>query len=102
MSSSPMDSLSTFLIGFRSVDLYSASFVFSVVLLDLSMPVLDGMSFFSTPMLSFDHPSGIGATSEIRAIEASRPNRRPARILALIGMPSLNDKRRAFEAGVDG
>lgn len=26
----------------------------------------------------------------------------PARILALTGMSSLEDKRRAFEAGVDG
>ncbi|TFK49898.1 hypothetical protein OE88DRAFT_1645701 [Heliocybe sulcata] len=66
----------------------------SVVLIDLSMPVLDG----------------IGATAEIRQIEAARSkapsgseaDARPARILALTGMSSLEDKRRAFEAGVDG
>jgi CheY-like chemotaxis protein len=62
------------------------------VLLDLSMPLLDG----------------IGATAEIRAIEAARRQAGdgepplPVRILALTGMSSLDDKRRAFEAGVDG
>lgn len=72
----------------------------SVILLDLSMPKLDG----------------IGATSEIRQIETARqreyeqrastlnPKRPPhsTKILALTGMSSLEDKRRAFEAGVDG
>lgn len=58
--------------------------------------------------------SGIEATVEIRQIEASRQvlydqnpaslARRPdpTKILALTGMSSLDDKRRAFEAGVDG
>lgn len=62
------------------------------------MPVLDGIS----------------ATVEIRAIEAERQQEheksgapaedapRRVRILALTGMSSLEDKRRAFEAGVDG
>ena len=70
---------------------------FSVVLLDLSMPVLDGIS----------------ATTEIRQIESRRrrvyensesngPSPRASKILALTGMSSLEDKRRAFEAGVDG
>lgn len=63
---------------------------FDVVLLDLSMPVLDG----------------IAATIEIRAFESSRPfdtsEVQRTRILALTGMSSLEDKRRAFEAGVDG
>lgn len=46
----------------------------------------------------------------MRAIEATRRvtpteldrDARAARILALTGMSSLEDKRRAFEAGVDG
>jgi len=63
---------------------------YSIVLLDLSMPVLDG----------------VGATIEIREIEERRrgggPQTPVARILALTGMSSLEDKRRAFEAGVDG
>jgi len=63
---------------------------YSIVLLDLSMPVLDG----------------VGATIEIREIEERRKGDGPqapiARILALTGMSSLEDKRRAFEAGVDG
>lgn len=62
------------------------------------MPVLDGIS----------------ATTEIRQIESRRrkdyeeshesdnPRPRTSKILALTGMSSLEDKRRAFEAGVDG
>jgi CheY-like chemotaxis protein len=45
---------------------------------------------------------GVGATTEIRQLESSRPGTTPARILALTGMSSLEDKRRAFDAGVDG
>lgn len=67
---------------------------------------------------------GIGATREMREIEAKRmlqheqqyhqglqngavasaevPPPRSAKILALTGMSSLEDKRKAFEAGVDG
>ena len=55
----------------------------SVVLLDLSMPVLDGF----------------GATAEIRDVETSR-SMPHARILALTGRSSLDDKRRAFEVCV--
>lgn len=102
---SRMDSSST---SIKSLDRlkYTNQHVLSVVLLDLSMPVLDGgpLSPLSSPLrllLTF-FTSGIGATAEIRAIEASRPDSRPARILALTGMSSLDDKRRAFEAGVDG
>ncbi|KAF4596398.1 His Kinase A domain containing protein [Pleurotus pulmonarius] len=76
--------------GRDGVNIYQAEGPFDVVLLDLSMPVLDG----------------IGATSEIRQIEAAheQSDNKPARacILALTGMSSLEDKRRAFEAGVDG
>lgn len=49
---------------------------------------------------------GIGATTEIRRVETKKAkdsvDMRPSRILALTGMSSLEDKRRAFEAGVDG
>lgn len=55
---------------------------------------------------------GVGATSQMREIESRRlkeqeegkegTNVQPSRILALTGMSSLEDKRRAFEAGVDG
>ncbi|KAG5645549.1 hypothetical protein DXG03_005824 [Asterophora parasitica] len=86
-----------------------------VVLLDLSMPVLDGKKDacdnldiqLLTPMA---HITGVAATAEIRLIESQRAANleardgaaRPSRILALTGMSSLEDKRRAFEAGVDG
>ncbi|KAF9000613.1 hypothetical protein BDQ17DRAFT_1426959 [Cyathus striatus] len=76
--------------GRDGVDIYSKDGPFDVVLIDLSMPVLDG----------------VAATSEIRRIEAARRESldhfQPTRILALTGMSSLEDKRRAFEAGVDG
>ncbi len=59
---------------------------------------------------------GVTATVEMRKIETARAARNeelrkdgqtytetsPARILALTGMSALEDKRRAFEAGVDG
>ncbi|KAH7925472.1 hypothetical protein BV22DRAFT_1046735 [Leucogyrophana mollusca] len=57
-----------------------------VVLLDLSMPVLDGVS----------------AAVEIRQIEKASGGQRHSSILALTGMSSLEDKRKAFEAGMDG
>jgi len=80
--------------GREGVTIYESQGPFDVVLLDLSMPVLDG----------------VAATAEIRRIESKRAAARdpahdathPSRILALTGMSSLEDKRRAFEAGVDG
>jgi len=49
---------------------------------------------------------GVGATLEIRKLESQKQITTGAsprtRILALTGMSSLEDKRRAFEAGVDG
>ncbi|KAJ7220088.1 hypothetical protein GGX14DRAFT_354775, partial [Mycena pura] len=76
--------------GRKGVIVYEEDGPFDVVLLDMSMPNLDG----------------IGATTEIRRIEErwlmEDPKGTPTRILALTGMSSLEDKRRAFEAGVDG
>ncbi|KAG6909935.1 hypothetical protein DXG01_014204 [Tephrocybe rancida] len=80
--------------GRDGVTTYEEQGPFDVVLLDLSMPNLDG----------------IAATAEIRGIESKRANvgdstyqaSNSARILALTGMSSLEDKRRAFDAGVDG
>ncbi|KAI6133531.1 Fph type histidine kinase [Pisolithus croceorrhizus] len=72
--------------GREGVDIFKSEGPFDVVLLDLSMPVLDG----------------VGATVEIRQIERSRTTQRPCAILALTGMSSLEDKRKAFEAGMDG
>jgi len=78
--------------GQQGVEIFSQDGPFDIVLIDLSMPVLDG----------------IGATTQIRSFEASRyrmeggGGERPTRILALTGMSGLDDKRRAFEAGVDG
>ncbi|KAH9856539.1 hypothetical protein C2E23DRAFT_865956 [Lenzites betulinus] len=78
--------------GLEGVRTFESDGHFDVVLLDLSMPILDG----------------VGATSQMREIESSRRKEekelktQPTRILALTGMSSLEDKRRAFEAGVDG
>ncbi|KAF7327444.1 Histidine kinase [Mycena kentingensis (nom. inval.)] len=82
-----------YLDGRRGVSVYKEEGPFDVVLLDMSMPILDG----------------IGATTEIRQLEAQRlvqnpggPKGIPTRILALTGRSSLEDKRLAFDAGVDG
>jgi len=79
--------------GRDGVNIYKSDGPFDVVLLDLSMPKLDG----------------IGATAEIRQIESTRrkalakqASEDRAGILALTGMSSLEDKRKAFDAGVDG
>lgn len=77
------------------------------------MPVLDG-KFLTNINRTFTLTvcSGVGATTQMREIEASRHQHShsemdaqsppDSRILALTGMSSLEDKRRAFEAGVDG
>lgn len=87
---------------------------FSVILLDLSMPILDGMFFLFNCRSIFIREPGFQATVEIREVEAkrsrayeddrtqSRTPPRPTKILALTGMSSLDDKRKAFDAGVDG
>ncbi|OBZ72215.1 Hybrid signal transduction histidine kinase J [Grifola frondosa] len=80
--------------GLEGVRIFDSDGRFDVVLVDLSMPVLDG----------------VGATAQMRGIESARRKNdscidslpHAARILALTGMSSLEDKRRAFEAGVDG
>lgn len=75
----------------------------SIVLLDMSMPELDGKSPARIHFLADNIClSGVGATKEIRDIESRTPDTPGTRILALTGMSTLEDKRRAFEAGVDG
>jgi CheY-like chemotaxis protein len=78
--------------GQDGVRVFESGGPFDVVLLDMSMPLLDG----------------VGATIAIRAIEERRSQGTAekvhdrARILALTGMSSVDDKDRAFKAGVDG
>jgi len=80
--------------GRHGVTVFKEEGPFDVVLLDLSMPVLDG----------------VGATTEIRKYEADQSmiaskdgsKHYSTKILALTGMSTLEDKRRAFSAGVDG
>lgn len=45
---------------------------------------------------------GSEATSAIRNIEKSRPDIRPAYIVALTGLATDMDNKLAFESGVDG
>ena len=77
----------------------------SVILLDMSMPILDGRqsctSCLADPCQNITQ-TGYGATAQIRKIEASRSGQKSSYILALTGMSTLEDKRKAFEAGVDG
>ncbi|KAF9237618.1 Fph type histidine kinase [Melanogaster broomeanus] len=72
--------------GRQGVEIFKAEGPFDVVLLDLSMPILDG----------------VGATVEIRQIERARSAQQSTVILALTGMSTLEDKRKAFEAGMNG
>ncbi|KAH9029846.1 Fph type histidine kinase [Lactarius pseudohatsudake] len=72
--------------GHEGVQLFESDGHFDIILLDMSMPILDGY----------------GATMQIRKIEASRSGLKSSYILALTGMSTLEDKRKAFEAGVDG
>ncbi|KAH6909044.1 atypical/HisK protein kinase [Coprinopsis sp. MPI-PUGE-AT-0042] len=76
--------------GQAGVNAFTAHGPFNVALIDLSMPILDGFE----------------CTTQLRALEAKRNesgNKYPsAKILALTGMSSLEDKRKAFEAGFDG
>jgi len=81
--------------GQNGVDIFKSEAAFDVVLLDMSMPVLDG----------------VGAATEIRRLEQENEESafqtgadspRTSRLIALTGMSSREDKRRAFEAGVDG
>ena len=44
---------------------------------------------------------GSAATAAIRSIEEDRGTDRPSYIIALTGLAAENDKRRAFESGVD-
>ncbi|KAG8213069.1 Fph type histidine kinase [Butyriboletus roseoflavus] len=79
--------------GRQGVEIFQNEGPFDVVLLDLSMPVLDGVFISSI---------GVGATVEIRQIERAGSSQQSSVILALTGMSSLEDKRKAFEAGMDG
>ena len=91
-------------------------------------PTLHSYNYFTSPFLLLDEllsfpPQliGVGATQRMREIEAQSgsgsgedsgddaqttpPDQfecRHTKILALTGMSSLEDKRKAFDAGVDG
>lgn len=85
--------------GQEAVDLFESSAPFDVIILDLSMPVLDGFQ----------------ATAAIREKEAERAQATPrggaaggnkiasrVKVLCLTGRSSEEDKRKAFSVGADG
>ncbi|KAF5337565.1 hypothetical protein D9611_015009 [Ephemerocybe angulata] len=72
--------------GLEGVNIFREEGPFDVVVIDLSMPVLDG----------------VAATKQMRRIESESGSvtpelPRPTKILALTGMSSLEDKRKAFD-----
>jgi len=66
----------------------------------LSLMVCFASDSFSIVLTSLS--VGLGATIEIREFERARGSLQPSVILALTGMSSLEDKRKAFEAGMSG
>ena len=61
----------------------------------MSMPVLDGVGAATAIRHVEQEQRSVSATS-------ASPEPRTSRLIALTGMSSREDKRKAFEAGVDG
>ena len=70
--------------GKMAVEMYQGGH-FDVILMDLQMPVLDG----------------INATKEIRRIERENQVEDPIKIIAITANALTEDKNRCFEAGMD-
>ena len=70
------------------------------MLVDVSMPVLDGID--ATAEMRKYESGRVAYNASLRKLGHKIQDANPARILALTGMSALEDKRRAFEAGVDG
>lgn len=85
--------------GAAGVKVFEDKGPFDVALIDVNMPVLDGIEA-TTRMREIESLRARETTSTDRSLTAVPA--RPIKILALTGMSSLEDKRKAFEAGVDG
>lgn len=70
--------------GKMAVDMYKAG-DYDVILMDLQMPVLDGIS----------------ATVEIRKIEKENKVENPIKIIAITANALTEDRKRCFEVGMD-
>lgn len=70
--------------GRMAVDMYKSG-EYDVILMDLQMPVLDGIS----------------ATIEIRKIERENNESNPIKIIAITANALTEDKNRCFEVGMD-
>jgi len=79
------------------VDIFKSK-AFDLVLLDMSMPVLDGVGAATAIRRSEQEQRSSLANSASSTSQVPRTSR----LIALTGMSSREDKRRAFEAGVDG
>jgi CheY-like chemotaxis protein len=77
----------------------------SILLMDISMPRLDGMflqpitGIYTDPDRRWSHKTDTRHRGKRNAANPDRPSR--VKIVALTGMSTVDDKKRAFEAGVD-
>lgn len=77
---------STAMNGLEAVNTYSEALgAFDVIFMDISMPVMDGLT----------------ASREIRRFEKARPGISAAVIIALTGAASAEHRQEAFKSGID-
>jgi len=89
--------------GQEAVDVYNDQppGYFDVLLLDLSMPRMNGFEA-SQEIRKIEEQRYRGAVTEALVSGQPPPTKLRSKIFALTGLAALEDKRKAFAAGVDG